>query len=511
MENLADPFHELDGTVANIEALLETVALAMPESPFPGERGIAADTETFREITSLVARLRHASVLLDMMLAGAADVARMHRREQVATSRGWVAHEHGLSSRDASELVRADAARRRHPELDRAVRAGEVTLAHVLAIGSIIPERLRWQEYEAAVDLVNGVMGTLLGHVEAMSIDEFRRLCAAARDRLDTDGPAPSRKDDPNAPSELRLSKLFNGRWSLTGDLSAGDGAVVATMLEHARAQELRDHGKPAGAETGGGETAGAAGAGGAAGDAAAGEAAADAAAGEAAGDAVAGGTGDAAAGEAGDTAAGEAEVLAMPLARWQAEVFMRLLADGAGAKRRGRAAFYLHIDLDDLLDRRDLDDQLLNGVGVQGWSESGYDVSDTTVWNWLSGADVTPIFEMGGQPLTFGRTRRIAPDILRRALAYRDRRCRAYGCDAAPVWTQAHHLKHWEDQGTTDPENMRCKCFRQHRAEHQAGVETANTTHRPPCFRQRIVEQRKRERAAVLVRLHDLLTDRAA
>ena len=505
MENLAEPFSDLGEIVAGVEALLETAALVMPESSCLGERNIAADTETFREVTSLVARLRHASVLLDMMLAGAADVAYIHRREQVATSRGWVAHEHGLSSRDAGELVRADAARRRHPELDRAVRAGEVTLAHVLAIGSIIPDRLRWQEHQAAVELVDRVMGTLLEQVEAVSLDEFRRLCAAARDRLDTDGAEPSRKDDPNAPSELRLSRLFNGRWSLSGDLSAGDGAVVATMLEHARAQELRDHAKPANGETGDGDMAN-----GETGDAGT----ADAETGDAQTGAAGSRGGKAGSVLADDNAAGaagDAGVLELPLARWQADVLMRLLADGAGAKRRGRAAFYLHIDLDDLLDRRDLDDQLLNGVGVQGWSESGYDVSDTTVWNWLSGADVTPIFEQGGQPLTFGRTRRIAPDILRRALAYRDRRCRAYGCDAAPVWTQAHHLEHWEDQGTTDPENMLCKCFRQHRAEHQAGVETANTTHRPPCFRQRIVEQRKRERTAVLVRLLDVVPDRAA
>ena len=40
-------------------------------------------------------------------------------------------------------------------------------------------------------------------------------------------------------------------------------------------------------------------------------------------------------------------------------------------------------------------------------------------------------------------------------------------GC-AASRWLHVHHLLHWEDGGTTDPENLVSLCSAHHRAHHR-------------------------------------------
>ncbi len=49
---------------------------------------------------------------------------------------------------------------------------------------------------------------------------------------------------------------------------------------------------------------------------------------------------------------------------------------------------------------------------------------------------------------LDYGRTQRIVPARLRRALAIRDRGCAFPGCHRPPAHTQAHHVQHWADAG---------------------------------------------------------------
>ena len=492
----AGTFTNLESTVTYLEQLLDAVADTMPRSCITTDLAIAADPTRFRELTTLIARLHHVSELLAMMCAGAVDTAAFHRNDHLPTSRAWVTHHHGLTKRDANELVRADQTRRRHPLVDRAVRNGELTLAQVLAIGTIIPDRLTGQDRRAAIELVDEVMQTLLDQAAPLSIDQFRQLCAAARNRLDTDGPQPVRKDDPNSPSEVRLTPLFNGRWALTGDLSAADGALISTMFQDAQAQELRANRANNNANSSGGGERGH----GERGDGERGDG--ERGYGERGGNSSSDRSGD------GDDTGDPPK---RPLAQWQGDIMIRILANGSATNKPGRAAFYLHINLDDLLNRHDLPHQLLNGTTPTAWTEAGYDIDDTTIWNWLAGADLTPIYEHGGQPLAYGRTRRIAPNILRRAIAYRDRHCQANGCDTPPIWTEAHHLQHWEDGGTTDPDNMFCKCAPQHRAEHQANTETIGQPRQPPCFRQRVIDRRNEQNALVTARLDQLLNNHAA
>ena len=69
-------------------------------------------------------------------------------------------------------------------------------------------------------------------------------------------------------------------------------------------------------------------------------------------------------------------------------------------------------------------------------------------------------------------------PTAHRRVIEARDRGCRVPGC-AARRWLHVHHLVHWEDGGTTDPDNLVCLCPAHHRAHHhgQLTIEGDPTT----------------------------------
>jgi hypothetical protein len=75
--------------------------------------------------------------------------------------------------------------------------------------------------------------------------------------------------------------------------------------------------------------------------------------------------------------------------------------------------------------------------------------------------------FERDGQPIGAGRTTRLINRRLRRALEYRDRTCVVPGCEATRG-LHAHHIKHWEDGGTTDLDNLVLVCPYHHRLHHR-------------------------------------------
>jgi Domain of unknown function (DUF222) len=68
------------------------------------------------------------------------------------------------------------------------------------------------------------------------------------------------------------------------------------------------------------------------------------------------------------------------------------------------------------------------------------------------------------------GRTSRVIPPSMRRALIARDRGCRFPGCDRPPAWTDGHHLKHWADGGPSLPHNLALLCRRHHYRVHEEG-----------------------------------------
>jgi 5-methylcytosine-specific restriction endonuclease McrA len=87
-------------------------------------------------------------------------------------------------------------------------------------------------------------------------------------------------------------------------------------------------------------------------------------------------------------------------------------------------------------------------------------------------------ILDPDSQPLDVGRRSRIIPPAIRTALVARDRGCTYPGCDRGPQWTDAHHIRHWADGGTTSLDNLVLLCRQHHRAVHER--DTA-IPHAPP------------------------------
>lgn len=71
-------------------------------------------------------------------------------------------------------------------------------------------------------------------------------------------------------------------------------------------------------------------------------------------------------------------------------------------------------------------------------------------------------------QPLEVGRSTRVVPPALRRALGVRDPGCRFPGCGRPPGWCDAHHVVHWADGGETGLGNLVLLCRPHHRLIHR-------------------------------------------
>ena len=72
-----------------------------------------------------------------------------------------------------------------------------------------------------------------------------------------------------------------------------------------------------------------------------------------------------------------------------------------------------------------------------------------------------------GSVPLDVGRTQRLVPPHLRRALEVRDRGCVFTGCTAPTWWCDAHHLLEWALGGETSLDNSALLCERHHTKVH--------------------------------------------
>jgi len=72
------------------------------------------------------------------------------------------------------------------------------------------------------------------------------------------------------------------------------------------------------------------------------------------------------------------------------------------------------------------------------------------------------------GMPLEVGRTHRIVPHWIRKALHARDQGCRFPGCTAPVAWTDAHHWIAWYKGGETNIENLLSLCRFHHVIVHE-------------------------------------------
>jgi len=68
------------------------------------------------------------------------------------------------------------------------------------------------------------------------------------------------------------------------------------------------------------------------------------------------------------------------------------------------------------------------------------------------------------------GRSRRMISGPARKALNARDGHCRWPGCERPASWCDGHHIVHWIEGGTNEPNNLVLLCRRHHRMVHEGG-----------------------------------------
>lgn len=141
------------------------------------------------------------------------------------------------------------------------------------------------------------------------------------------------------------------------------------------------------------------------------------------------------------------------------AEAFMRLVEAGwdAEATRRPHAqhtTVVVHVDVEKRTAALHLGPLLTD-------ADRQYLTCDATCEVW---------FERAGQVIGAGRTARTVNRRLRRVLEHRHPTCAVPGCGATRG-LHAHHIRHWEDGGATELDNLVLVCPYHHRLHHRGVI----------------------------------------
>ncbi|MFB8368251.1 DUF222 domain-containing protein [Pseudarthrobacter sp. NPDC055928] len=83
--------------------------------------------------------------------------------------------------------------------------------------------------------------------------------------------------------------------------------------------------------------------------------------------------------------------------------------------------------------------------------------------------ADIIPVL-LGseGRILDIGRTTRIFPPHIRKAITARDHGCAFPGCNVPAPWCEAHHITYWSHGGSTSTDNGTLLCTHHHHLVHK-------------------------------------------
>ena len=100
---------------------------------------------------------------------------------------------------------------------------------------------------------------------------------------------------------------------------------------------------------------------------------------------------------------------------------------------------------------------------------EAGPPLAHETVRRLTCESPMVGIVERDGNVLDLGRKTRAISPALRRALRSRDGGCRFPGCNRKK-FIDAHHIKHWGQQGQTKLSNLIELCRHHHRLVHEGG-----------------------------------------
>jgi hypothetical protein len=118
-------------------------------------------------------------------------------------------------------------------------------------------------------------------------------------------------------------------------------------------------------------------------------------------------------------------------------------------------------------IDAEDLVDTTTTGPGA-GRTGFGATLSAARA-RWLACDGVLSRMVLGpdGLPLDVGRTQRVVPAHLRRAVEKRDGHCVFAGCAAPTHWCDVHHRLEWINGGATSLDNSALVCERHHTKVH--------------------------------------------
>jgi hypothetical protein len=89
------------------------------------------------------------------------------------------------------------------------------------------------------------------------------------------------------------------------------------------------------------------------------------------------------------------------------------------------------------------------------------------------------------GEILDHGRTKRVVPPGLRRAVEAQDGHCVFAGCEAPSHWCDVHHVLEWlRDDGPTSLDNSALLCERHHTKVHHGFTVARDTAGRWHTYR---------------------------
>ena len=147
-------------------------------------------------------------------------------------------------------------------------------------------------------------------------------------------------------------------------------------------------------------------------------------------------------------------------------EAFMRLVESGwdAEAARRPHGhhtTVVMHLDVEQRVAALHLGPLLSE-------ADRRYLMCDATCEVW---------FERDGQVIGAGRSTRLINRRLRRVLEHRHPSCAVPGCGATRG-LHAHHIRHWEDGGPTELDNLVLLCPYHHRSHHRGVITITGPAH---------------------------------
>jgi hypothetical protein len=118
--------------------------------------------------------------------------------------------------------------------------------------------------------------------------------------------------------------------------------------------------------------------------------------------------------------------------------------------------------------------DKLDHDLAVAGLT-TGTPITASQARRLACGAGILPaVLDGRSQPLDLGRTKRLFTSTQRKAMAIRDRHCRAEGCDVPAAWCEAHHAaKPWTAGGNTDLADGVLLCSFHHHRAHDTRYDT--------------------------------------